>query len=92
MSESKEQAQPQIRKPPYTVDPGERESDGGDCWWINSEEGSVAEMICPADDAEATARFLSRAGNCHEEYKRLLNVSLDLLSDVYDSRASVLDG
>ena len=72
---------------PYIASYGERLSDGSECRVIDCEQGSVAEMMCPKDAEDATARFLAHASNRHGARERLLNVSLDLLSDVYDSRA-----
>lgn len=56
----------QIMPLPYEAEIGDRLSDDGDCWVINCEQGSVAEMQCPADVEEATARFIVRAVNNHE--------------------------
>jgi hypothetical protein len=54
-------------KPPYTVDLSDSMADDeSDCWVIDNDRGSVAEITCPLEDAEATARFLARAGNAHQ--------------------------
>lgn len=54
-------------RPPYTVDLSDSIADDeSDCWVIDNDRGSVAEMTCPAYYAEATARFLARAGNAHD--------------------------
>jgi hypothetical protein len=45
------------------------------------------QQIATADNEDA-ARTIVRALNASQAHERLLNVSLDLLSDVYNSRAS----
>jgi hypothetical protein len=45
----------------WTAEVGERLSDGLDCWVIDSESGSVAEMMCPKDNEEAFARLIAAA-------------------------------
>jgi|ERR1051326_1102058 hypothetical protein len=51
---------------PYEALIGDSLSDGSDCWVIDCELGSVAEMQCPADVEEATAKFIVRAVNSYE--------------------------
>lgn len=53
-------------KGPWLAEIGDRLDDGGDCWVVNSEEGSIAEVQCPADDAEAVARLIAAAPALYE--------------------------
>ena len=56
----------QIMPLPWIAIYGERLSDGGECRVIDSENGSVAEMMCPKDVEDVTAEFIVRAVNNHE--------------------------
>lgn len=50
---------------PWRAEVGERLSDGSDCWVIDSEDGSVAEMACPKDVEQATAELIVAAVNAY---------------------------
>lgn len=71
---------------PYRADISDRLSDGSDCWVIDGEAGSIAEMMCPADVEEATAKFIVRACNSYDDLlkacQRLLQFNEDLCVDV----------
>ena len=66
MATPKEQTLPAHSVLPWRAEVGERLSDGSDCWVIDSEENSIAEMMCPADVEEANAKLIVRAVNAHD--------------------------
>lgn len=51
---------------PWTAEVGDRLSDGGDCWVIDSEIGSVAEMQCGIDREGQTAKLIVAAVNSYD--------------------------
>lgn len=50
---------------PWEANIGDRLSDDTDCWVIDSEQGSIAEMQCPKDVEEINARFIVEAVNSY---------------------------
>lgn len=59
-------------KAPWKPEVGERLADGGDCWAVDCEEGSIAEVQCPADDAEEVARLIAAAPALYEAAVKVL--------------------
>lgn len=54
---------------PWEAGIGNRLSDGDDVWVVDSSEGSIAEMMCPADVEEANARLIAAAPALYESLK-----------------------
>lgn len=59
-------AEKKIMPLPYMADVGDRLDGEGGCWVIDCEQGSVAEIQCPSDVAEATALFIVKAANTYK--------------------------
>lgn len=64
---------------PWTADISDRATDGSDCWVVDGPDGSIAEMMCPADIEQANAEFIVRAVNAHEA---LMEVAYALIGGV----------
>ena len=50
-------------KATWTANISERLSDDSDCWVIDSEDHSIAEMMCPKDVEQANAELIVKAVN-----------------------------
>lgn len=67
---------------PYRAEISDRLSDSSDCWVIDSEAGSIAEMMCPADVEEATAKFIVRACNSHDDLVEAVKEAIAYFEEV----------
>lgn len=79
--ESKPSVSSESTPRPWRANIGDRLSDDSHCWVIDSDEGSIAEMMCPADVEQANAELIINAVNSYpestsESVKALLNRAL----------------
>ena len=58
-------------KGPWRADISNRLSEDSDCWVVDSEEGAIAELMCPADVAEANARLIAAAPDLYSALQTL---------------------
>lgn len=71
---------------PWMADIGDRLSDGTGCWVIDSEQGSIAEMMCPKDVEEVNALFICEAVN---NYDSLSQAHRELISRCEELEAAL---